>query len=289
MPDSSPFLEVPNTDWIASNRSAFAIPDGYPVSPGHSLVVPRRLIATWWEASDEERRDLWALVDEVKAILDAIQEPDGYNVGFNAGRAAGQTVSHLHLHVIPRYDGDVPDPRGGVRHVIDGKANYLAADLPNVRDAVELFDGIDDRFLKLELIRSLINESFNRIDLLVSFIMRSGVSIIEARLADALDRGTQVRVLTTDYLQVTEHVALAHLLDLEDDYPGAIETRVFHDPATSFHPKAYLFWSSDSTEAAGFVGSSNLSASGIGSGVEWNVGLRNVQPLVDRFERLWRT
>ena len=152
---------------------------------------------------------------------------------------------------------------------------------------VELFDGIDDRFLKLELIRSLINESFNRIDLLVSFIMRSGVSIIEERLADSLDRGTRVRVLTTDYLQVTEHVALAHFLDLEDDYPGAIETRVFHDPATSFHPKAYLFWASDSTAAVGFVGSSNLSASGIGSGVEWNVGLRNVRPLVDRFERLW--
>ena len=154
-------------------------------------------------------------------------------------------------------------------------------------DGVELFDGIDDRFLKLELIRCLINESFNRIDLLVSFIMRSGVSIIEERLADALDRGTQIRVLTTDYLQVTEQVALAHLLDLEDDYPGAIEARVFHDPTTSFHPKAYLFWSSDSTAAAGFVGSSNLSASGIGGGVEWNVGLRNVRPLVDRFERLW--
>ncbi len=287
MSDSSPFLEVPNTDWLASNRSAFAILDGFPVSPGHSLVVPRRLISTWWEASEDERRDLWALVDEVKAILDRCHEPDGYNVGFNVGAAAGQTVNHLHLHVIPRYGGDVPDPRGGIRHVIAGKGNYLEADLPVVPEGVELFDGIDDRFLKLELLRSLINESFDRIDLLVSFIMRSGVSIVEDRLADALDRGTQVRVLTTDYLQVTEHSALAHLLDLEDDYPGAIETRVFHDPTTSFHPKAYLFWSSDGIAAAGFVGSSNLSASGIGSGVEWNVGLRNVQPLVERFERLW--
>ncbi len=287
MPDSSPFLEAPSKNWLASNRSAFAIADSYPVSPGHSLVVPRRLISTWWEASDDERRDLWALVDDVKAILDAIHLPDGYNVGFNAGRAAGQTIDHLHLHVIPRYDGDDPDPRGGVRHVIAGKGEYLAANHAEAHGGVELFDGIDDRFLKLELIRCLINDSYNRIDLLVSFIMGSGVSIIEERLADALDRGTQVRVLTTDYLQVTEHVALAHLLDLEDDYPGAIEARVFHDPTTSFHPKAYLFWSSDSTVAAGFVGSSNLSASGIGRGVEWNVGLRNVQPLVDRFERLW--
>ena len=118
-----------------------------------------------------------------------VHQPDGYNVGFNAGRAAGQTIDHLHLHVIPRYDGDVPDPRGGVRHVIDGKGAHLAADPPSAPEGVELFDGIDDRFLKLELIRSLINESFNRIDLLVSFIMRSGVSIIEERLADALDRG----------------------------------------------------------------------------------------------------
>ena len=83
----------------------FAILDGFPVSPGHSLVVPRRLISTWWEASEPERRDLWALVDEVKAMLDSSRAPDGYNVGFNAGSAAGQTVDHLHLHVIPRYDG----------------------------------------------------------------------------------------------------------------------------------------------------------------------------------------
>src|SRR5438477_10787685 len=83
LPDSSPFLEVPKTDWLASNRSAFAISDGYPVSPGHTLVVPRRLISTWWEASSDERLDLLALVDEVKAILDATREPDGFNVGFN--------------------------------------------------------------------------------------------------------------------------------------------------------------------------------------------------------------
>ncbi len=287
MADSSPFFHVPFDRWLASNRSAFAIPDGFPVSPGHSLVVPRRLISTWWEASEDERQDLMALVDEVKAILDRLHRPDGYNVGFNAGPAAGQTVDHLHLHVIPRYDGDVPDPRGGIRHAVEGKGNYLAPGAAASGEDVELFDGIDDRYLKLELIRSLRNEVYDRIDLVVSFIMRSGVSVLEERLADALDRQAKVRILTTDYLQVTEQVALARLLDLEDDYPGAIETRVFHDPATSFHPKAYLFWSSEGRGATGFVGSSNLSASGIGSGVEWNVGLRNVRPLIESFERLW--
>ncbi len=124
---TSPFLERPESDWIASNELAFAIEDRYPVSPGHALVVPRRLIATWFEASREERQAIFDLVDEVKRLLDAgTPPPDGYNIGINCGAAAGQTVMHLHVHVIPRYQGDVPDPTGGVRHVIPGKGNYLA-------------------------------------------------------------------------------------------------------------------------------------------------------------------
>ena len=124
---TSPFLERPESDWIASNELAFAIRDGYPVSPGHALVVPRRLVATWFDATAEERQALFALVDEVKRQIDAsCPAPDGYNIGINCGAAAGQTVMHLHVHVIPRYAGDVPDPTGGVRHVIPGKGNYLA-------------------------------------------------------------------------------------------------------------------------------------------------------------------
>ena len=119
--DGSPFLDVPAAEHVAANRSAFAIRDRFPVTPGHTLVVPRRLIATWWEASDEERKDLSRLIDEVKLALDAELAPDGYNVGFNAGAAAEQTVGHLHLHVIPRHHGDMSDPRGGVRHVIPSK------------------------------------------------------------------------------------------------------------------------------------------------------------------------
>jgi diadenosine tetraphosphate (Ap4A) HIT family hydrolase len=123
----SPFLERPEADWIASNDLAFAIHDSYPVSPGHALVVPRRVIATWFEASKEERQAIFNLVDEVKRLLDAsTPAPDGYNIGINCGEAAGQTIMHLHVHVIPRYRGDVPDPRGGVRHAIPGKGNYLA-------------------------------------------------------------------------------------------------------------------------------------------------------------------
>ncbi len=124
---SSPFLAVPPTEWVASNAWAFALRDRYPVSPGHTLVIPRRLVATWFEATPEEQRALFDLVDEVKRRLDEELAPDGYNVGFNVGEAAGQTVFHLHVHVIPRFRGDVADPRGGVRHVIPGKGNYLAA------------------------------------------------------------------------------------------------------------------------------------------------------------------
>ena len=142
----SPFLAIPASEVLAANRSAFVIADRFPVSPGHALVVPRRVIATWWEATDEERADMLALVDEVKRQLDAERRPDAYNVGFNAGAAAGQTVGHLHIHVIPRYRGDVPDPRGGVRHVIPGKGNYL---LPTA-EPFALVDG-QDRLLRDDL------------------------------------------------------------------------------------------------------------------------------------------
>jgi diadenosine tetraphosphate (Ap4A) HIT family hydrolase len=123
----SPFLQHPASDWIASNQLAFAILDGFPVSVGHTLIVTKRVVPTWFDATREERLALVDLIEEVKAALDRrIPAPDGYNVGFNAGAAAGQTVLHLHVHVIPRYAGDVPDPRGGIRHVIPGFGNYLA-------------------------------------------------------------------------------------------------------------------------------------------------------------------
>jgi diadenosine tetraphosphate (Ap4A) HIT family hydrolase len=123
----SVFLALPPSTWVASNALAFAVRDAFPVSPGHTLVVTRRVVPDWFSASEAERAAVMELVERVKRDLDgATPRPDGYNVGFNAGEAAGQTVMHLHVHVIPRYRGDVPEPRGGVRHVIAGKGNYLA-------------------------------------------------------------------------------------------------------------------------------------------------------------------
>jgi diadenosine tetraphosphate (Ap4A) HIT family hydrolase len=123
---TSTFLQLPPEAHVASNALAFAIRDGFPVSPGHTLIVPRKLIGTWFETTREEQVAMLELVDVVKAQLDAELRPDGYNIGINVGPAAGQTVMHLHMHLIPRFNGDVPDPRGGIRHVIPGKGNYLA-------------------------------------------------------------------------------------------------------------------------------------------------------------------
>ena len=124
----SVFSEISTEAWVASNALAFAIRDRYPVTLGHTLVITRREVSPWFEASVQERREVMALVDEVVAQLDGLYSPAGYNVGFNAGAAAGQTVPHLHVHVIPRYEGDMADPRGGVRHVLPSRGNYKAVD-----------------------------------------------------------------------------------------------------------------------------------------------------------------
>jgi len=102
----------------------FTIRDGFPVSEGHTLVMPRRHVGSFFDATAEELDAIWETVRLVKEELDAELHPDGYNIGVNVGEAAGQTVDHLHVHVIPRYEGDMEDPRGGVRHVIPGKGYY---------------------------------------------------------------------------------------------------------------------------------------------------------------------
>ncbi|MGB2968570.1 MAG: HIT family protein, partial [Candidatus Nanopelagicales bacterium] len=132
---ASPFLKVPPEHHVASSELAFAIRDKFPVTRGHTLVIPRRVVTQWWDATTDEQQSIMALVDQIRVdLLDdevrayqlpGMPRPDGFNVGFNAGDAAGQTVNHLHVHVIPRHQGDMDDPRGGVRHVIPDKGNYL--------------------------------------------------------------------------------------------------------------------------------------------------------------------
>jgi len=117
----SPFLTKPK---LLESEIGFVIYDGFPVSEGHCLVVPHRVYANYFDSTKEEIAGLQALVAEAQKLLREKLSPDGFNVGINCGEAAGQTVPHMHIHVIPRYKGDMDDPRGGVRGVIPSKQKY---------------------------------------------------------------------------------------------------------------------------------------------------------------------
>jgi diadenosine tetraphosphate (Ap4A) HIT family hydrolase len=109
---------------IAVRESAVAFPDLHPLNPGHCLIAPIRHEPDFFELTSDEQDDIWELVWEVRELLMVERKVKAFNVGVNAGRAAGQTVRHAHVHLIPRYPGDVPDPRGGVRWVIPERARY---------------------------------------------------------------------------------------------------------------------------------------------------------------------
>jgi diadenosine tetraphosphate (Ap4A) HIT family hydrolase len=123
--NTCPFCRVEPGRVAWSSPLVLALWDAFPVSNGHSLVVPRRHAASWQALTPDEKSALIVGVDAVRAEIDARYRPHGYNIGCNDGVAAGQTVMHVHLHVIPRYQGDVKDPRGGVRWVLGAdKAPY---------------------------------------------------------------------------------------------------------------------------------------------------------------------
>jgi diadenosine tetraphosphate (Ap4A) HIT family hydrolase len=126
--DECPFCTLPPDRIVAQSALALAVRDAFPASPGHTLIVPRRHVRSFFEVTAEERAEMLALLDAVKAQIDAAHRPDGYNLGINDGAAAGQTVAHLHMHLIPRYRGDVADPRGGVRWVLAERARYWGPD-----------------------------------------------------------------------------------------------------------------------------------------------------------------
>lgn len=299
------FLEIPSSAWVAENALAFAIRDRHPVSPGHTLVITRRVVADWFSASLDERAAVFELVEAVKRQIDSERRPDGYNVGFNSGAAAGQTVPHLHVHVIPRYRGDMDDPRGGVRHVIPSAGNYLVN--------VEPFSagGSADPFARHVL---PLFETANEIAIVAAFVQASGLRLIGAQLRAAVARGARVRVLTGDYLDITQASALQLLLDwqeiarvdtVDEDSEiyetvptGTFEARVIETgtlppQGRSFHPKSWRFEGADYGIA--FVGSSNLSHSALQTGIEWNLRVdrdrdrRAYHRVRDAFDALWGT
>ena len=119
-----PFCTLPPERVKVRDGFALAFRDAFPVSPGHTLVIPVRHVASFFDITPSERAAMFGMLEAAKQRLDSEFGPAGYNIGINDGAAAGQTVGHLHIHLIPRYAGDQPDPRGGVRWVIPEKADY---------------------------------------------------------------------------------------------------------------------------------------------------------------------
>lgn len=122
--NSCPFCSLPSSRIISEDSLSVVIRDAYPVSPGHSLIILKRHTASLFDLTDDEKTCLFQHLSKAKTALDAEFKPDGYNIGINEGAAAGQTVFHLHVHLIPRYQGDIADPRGGVRWIFPDKASY---------------------------------------------------------------------------------------------------------------------------------------------------------------------
>ena len=123
-PMSCPFCEPLQVEIVTRYDSVFVVSDGFPVSPGHTLIIPVRHVQSFFELDAEEHCAMFEALKAVQEKLAASLSPDGFNVGINDGSAAGQTIPHCHLHVIPRYAGDVADPRGGIRWVVPDKAVY---------------------------------------------------------------------------------------------------------------------------------------------------------------------
>ncbi len=109
---------------IYKNNSFFVIEDAFPVSPGHLLIISNQIRKDYFELTESEKIELSSTIKKAKELIEIKHQPDGYNIGMNCGESAGQTVFHFHCHVIPRYKGDMENPRGGIRHCINGKGYY---------------------------------------------------------------------------------------------------------------------------------------------------------------------
>ncbi|MHB2165629.1 DUF3427 domain-containing protein [Alsobacter sp. R-9] len=276
-----PFCSIDRSRVAFEDEIILALWDGFPVNEGHLLIVPKAHAATWDDLSPLQKAAIWSALDRAQALIRERHRPDGFNVGFNQGAAAGQTVFHFHLHVIPRYAGDVADPRGGVRHVIPAKANYLAEGGPSGPSAASGSSGeLDAVDVSRRLVRggemdhllTHLRERLDRAthcDIAVAFLMDSGARLIVEHLRDFLTRGGKARLLVGDYLQVTEPVALRRLNDLAlAPARGSFDLRVYEAQDKSFHLKTYIFLTG--RDGVAFVGSSNLSQSALTDGIEWN-------------------
>ena len=118
------FLNIDKTKILHQDANFFIIRDSYPISPGHLLIISNDLKNDYFDLSKDELNELPRMISKAKELIEKECLPDGYNIGMNCGESAGQTIMHFHCHVIPRFKGDMNDPRGGVRHSIRGKGYY---------------------------------------------------------------------------------------------------------------------------------------------------------------------
>src|SRR6516164_7828880 len=256
-----PFCSIDPKRIAFSGIHGDGIWDSFPVNPGHLLIVPRHHTPTWNDLTDVEKTWVCSTIDQAISIIKSRYSPDGFNVGFNHGPAAGQTVSHFHLHVIPHYSGDVVDPRGGIRHVIPERANYLRKRIETTLDKQRLVRGDTDPLLPHLILHM---DRATTCDIAVAFLLDSGARYIREHLKDFLDRGGEARILIGDYFDITEPVALRRLNDLE----GKLTLKVYETNSKIFHLKCYVFL--NNSEGVAFVGSSNLSGPALTSSIEWN-------------------
>ena len=120
----SPFSPLPLDRIVLETKNTVAFYDLHPLTEGHALVVPKTTVASFYDLDAPIQAEVWETVRRVRDVLAARLHPDGFNIGINDGAASGQTVAHAHVHVIPRYAGDAPDPRGGIRWILPAKARY---------------------------------------------------------------------------------------------------------------------------------------------------------------------
>ena len=125
--EDCPFCQIEPGRVVAETALTVTIRDRFPVSPGHALIIPRRHFANLFEATDAEAADVWQALRRAAADVERAHAPDGFNVGVNVGAAAGQTVMHVHWHLIPRYRDDQTDPRGGIRRIFPALTDYWSA------------------------------------------------------------------------------------------------------------------------------------------------------------------
>jgi superfamily II DNA or RNA helicase/diadenosine tetraphosphate (Ap4A) HIT family hydrolase/HKD family nuclease len=280
-----PFCNPIRMRCIWENSLARALLDGYPVTDGHVLIVPKRHVARFHDLELAEREALWAGVDAAWPLVRG--QATDFNLGVNDGPLAGQTVAHLHMHLIPRRSGDTPDPTGGVRGVIPERRDWRRFRNYPPAERRTLLASPPDGPLASELLSAL--DSAVEVDVAVAFVTSGGLELVASRFAEILSRpGARIRFLTGDYLGFNEPHALRRLLEFGEGLQAFV---LQSDQEGGFHGKAFLLKDGQGTRKV-LLGSSNLTRGALLSPLEWNLSVddhlesKAVHRAFAEFERL---